>query len=100
MESTFYHLAKWDEIKNNIAEFNRNEEERIESERREEEARVFAAKSRAFFILAIAGGAFGIFMLLALYLIFSAIESNLRKISDNIEKFKTDSTSETNIQIN
>ena len=100
MESTFYHLAKWDEIKNNIAEFNRNEEERIESERREEEARVFAAKSRAFFILAIAGGAFGVFMLLALYLIFSAIESNLRKISDNIEKFKTDSTSETNIQIN
>jgi len=100
MESSFYHIEKWDEIKLKIAEFNRSEEERIESERREEEARVFAAKARAFFILAIAGGAFGIFMLLALYLIFSAIESNLRNINENIEKFKIDSASERNIQMN
>ncbi len=88
MESTFYHLEIWDEIKNNIAEFNQSEQERIESERREEEARVFAAKTRAVFVLAVAGGAFGIFMLLALYLIFSAVESNLRRISESIESFK------------
>lgn len=49
MESTFYHLAKWDEIKNNIAEFNRNEEERIESERREEEARVLQQNQEHFY---------------------------------------------------
>ena len=80
MESYFYHIEKWDE-----------KEERIESERREDEARVFAAKARAIVVLAVAGGAFGLFMLLALYLIFSAIESNLRNINANIEKFKSDS---------
>jgi len=100
MESSFYHIEKWDEIKNKIAEFNRNEEERIESERREEEARVFAAKARAIVVLAVAGGAFGLFMLLALYLIFSAIESNLRNINENIEKFKSDKNSVREIELN
>ena len=88
MESSSYHIEAWDEIILNIAEFNQNEEARIENERNEEQARVFAAKTRAFFVLAIAGGAFGVFMLLALYLIFSAIESNLRRISESMQSSK------------
>lgn len=88
-ESSFYHIEKWDEIKRKVADFNRKEQDRIESERADEEARVLAAKTRAFFVLVIAGSAFGIFMLLALYLIFSAIESNLRSINDNIKSFKS-----------
>lgn len=86
--SIFYHMRAWDEIKQRVAEFDKDEEDRINSERREEESRVFAAKAKALGVLIVAASAFGVFMLLALYLIISAIESNLRRISDNVEEYK------------
>jgi len=87
-ESTGYHLERWDEIKNNVKEFNRGEQERITEERNAEEARILAAKAQAVLLLIAAGSAFGIFMVLALYLIFSAIESNLRRISESLSDVK------------
>jgi len=83
-ESIEYHLERWDEIKENIKEFNRNEQRRIEEERNAEEARILAAKAQAFILLIVAGSAFAVFMVLALYLIFSAIESNLRRIGETL----------------
>ena len=86
--SIYYHIRAWDEIKKRVAQFNKDEEDRINSERAEEESRVFAAKAKALGVLIVAASAFGVFMLLALYLIISAIESNLRRLSDNVEEYK------------
>ena len=44
------------------------------------------SKEAAKISLLVAAGAFGLFMALALYLIISAIESNLRKINLSIVK--------------
>ncbi len=82
-----FHLQKWDEIQNDIAQFDREEQQRINSEIRDEEIRVMMAKTKAFTALIAAGIAFAIFMALALYLIISAIESNLRNINQSIQSF-------------
>jgi hypothetical protein len=82
-----FHLQKWDEIQNDIAQFDREEQQRINSEIRDEEIRVMIAKTKAFTALIAAGVAFAIFMALALYLIISAIESNLRNINQSIQSF-------------
>lgn len=80
-----FHIRKWDEIQEEIADFDRNEQRRIESETRDEEARVMLAKAKGLTALIVAGAMFAIFMLLALYLIISAIESNLRNINSSIK---------------
>jgi hypothetical protein len=80
-----FHIQKWDEIKKEIAQFDRDEQRRIDSEIRDEEIRVMLAKAKGFTALVAAGIAFAIFMALALYLIISAIESNLRNINHSIQ---------------
>jgi uncharacterized membrane protein len=57
------------------------------------------SKEAAKFSLIVAAGAFGLFMALALYLIISAIESNLRKINSNIEKLGEDKITASAIEI-
>lgn len=80
-----YHIKKWDELRVEAKRFEREEQERVRSEERDEDMRVAASKARAFEALTIAAGAFFLFMATALYLIFAAIESNLRNINRNIE---------------
>jgi hypothetical protein len=78
-----YHLKEWDRIQSDIAKFERAEIIRVEKEEAKEEARVMAAKIQAITMIGIAGIAFAIFMVIALYLIFAKIETNLRKIINN-----------------
>ncbi len=95
--SARFHIEKWDEIKDRIAQFNHEEQLRIKSERDAEEQRVFLAKANALSLLIIAASVFGIFMLLALYLIISAIESNLRNINQSIKSSKLDNFNKENL---
>jgi hypothetical protein len=69
-------------------QFEINERNRVESERYAEGLRIASAKAKAATGLSAAAGFFGIFMLLAFYLIFSKIESNLRVIKDSIQLYK------------
>lgn len=85
--ATGYHTRQWDDIQQRIAEFNQEEQQRIRSERMAEMERVLAAKAKALDSLIMVGIAFGIFMALALYLIFASIESNLRNINQSIKDF-------------
>lgn len=81
-----FHIKAWDELKEEAAKFEQDEEDRVKQEEQEEDIRVAQSKEAAKFSLLVAAGAFGLFMALALYLIISAIESNLRKINSSIEK--------------
>ena len=81
-----FHIDAWDKIQNEKVEFERDEENRVISERNAEENRVAAAKAKALTCFAAAGGAFGVFMILALYLLISKIESDLSDINKSIKE--------------
>ena len=78
-----FHLREWDRIQLDKVKFERQEEIRIAKEEAEEDARVMEAKILAITMIAAAGIAFAIFMIIALYLIFAKIETNLRRIANN-----------------
>ena len=78
-----FHLKEWDRIQQDKVKFDREEAIRIAQEEAEEEARVMGAKIQAITMIAAAGIAFAIFMVIALYLIFAKIETNLRRISSS-----------------
>ena len=80
-----FHLKEWDRIQLEIAKFNREENLRIDKHNAEEEARVVSSKIQAVTMIAIAGVAFAIFMIIALYLIFAKIETNLRRLANKDE---------------
>lgn len=84
-----FHIKAWDAIKEEARQFEKDEETRITNERNEEELRVSLARQSAKFSLLVALGAFGLFMTIALYLIFAAIESSVRKLSVSIEELKS-----------
>ena len=73
-------------MKEEAAKFDQDEQDRVKTEEQEENIRVAMSKEAAKISLLVAAGAFGLFMALALYLIISAIESNLRKINLSIVK--------------
>lgn len=81
-----FHLKAWDTLRSEARAFEEEEEARVQREINDEESRVASAKQQALFILMIAGGAFALFMALALYLIISAMESSLRRMSESLEK--------------
>ncbi len=83
-EAINFHIKAWDALKQEAAQFEQDEENRVRQEEQQEELRVALAKETAKFALMVAAGAFALFMALALYLIISAIESNLRQINRNI----------------
>ena len=85
-EAINFHIKAWDGLKEEAARFEQDEEDRVKQETQQEEMRVAMAKETAKFSLMVAAGAFALFMALALYLIISAIESNLRQINRSIEK--------------
>ena len=84
-----FHLKAWDQLKDEATAFEKREQERVERETSQEIARVQAAKQQALFLSMVAGGAFSVFMLLALFSILASIETNIRGINEsvmNIEK--------------
>lgn len=79
-----FHIRAWDKIQAEKAEFEERENSRVESERMAEQNRVAAARMFALTSLIGAASAFGMFMLLAFYLIGAKIENNLRNINESI----------------
>lgn len=93
-----FHIKTWDALKEAAAKFDQDEKIRVETEEEEENIRVAMSKEAAKISLLVAAGAFGLFMALALYLIISAIESNLRKINLSIVKSNQGKVSEAAVE--
>jgi len=87
-----FHLREWDRIQTEAKRFEEAEKKRVAEERAMEELRVAEARAFAITALIAAAGAFGVFMLLALYLILSKIEGNLRPLSSLNETSPKEST--------
>lgn len=85
VDAVNYHLRAWSQLTEEARQFEREENQRVKNEENEEEVRVALSKAQALSTLIIAAVAFGLFMVIALYLIFSAIESNLRHISRSVQ---------------
>lgn len=79
-----YHLTEWDRLHDANERHDRQEQERVLRETHAELERVAEAKHTALIALQFGAVSLGLFMLLALYLIFSSIESNLRNINNTI----------------
>lgn len=84
MPTLNFHVSAWDKIQAEKQQFEQSEIQRVASERAAEEARVGLAKVSAIGSFAAAGGAFGLFMLLALLLLGAKIENDLRDINESI----------------
>jgi hypothetical protein len=80
-----FHLKSWDRIQSDKLKFERQEENRVASERSGEALRVMKAKAFALTCLIAAGSAFALFMMLALYLLVAKIENNLRDINETMK---------------
>ncbi len=81
---TRYHNTSWDRIVNERNAYNASEEARVQQELAAEGLRVATTRARAMAALTAAGVAFGAFMLLALYLLMTKIETNMRDINESI----------------
>ena len=79
-----FHMSAWDGIQDEKSRFEQAERDRVEKERMEEELRIAEARASAVFSATAGGAAFGIFMLLALYLLGAKIETNLRGIDQSL----------------
>ena len=79
-----FHADTWRTIQDEKLQFEKSEKDRVENEWNAELNRVRSAKVDALQNLMAAGVSFGIFMFLALYLIFAKIENNLRNIHEAI----------------
>jgi len=73
-----FHQQAWDRIKMAESQFKREEAARYAKEKTESETVKMMEKAEGLLLLAAAGIAFVIFMCIAVYLIFSKIERNLR----------------------
>lgn len=76
-----FHVRAWDKREDERTAFEAAERARVEEEIEAENLRVAMAMHNATLALGGAGGAFALFMMLALYLVFAKIEINLREIS-------------------
>ncbi len=83
-----FHLKAWDELKNKAKLFDQKEQERVAKETANEEMRISLAKENAKLAFIVALGSLGLFMVIALYLIIAAIESNLRNLSFSVNELK------------
>ena len=79
-----FHLSAWDNIQAEKLQFERNEELRVTAERAAEAMRVSMARASAISLLIAAGGAFALLMVLAIYILCTRIENNLRVINGSI----------------
>ena len=83
-----FHIKAWDAIEDEKAAFEKAERDRVENQRAEEAVRIAEARASALASAIAAGVAFGTFMLLAIYLLGSKIETNLRDINESIRSLK------------
>jgi hypothetical protein len=83
-----FHLTSWDGMKDQTHKLEREEEARVKDAQEHEDLRIAQARAAAMAMLMVAGIAFGVFMVAALYLVIAAVESNLRNINRNIEAFR------------
>lgn len=79
-----FHMHAWDDIQQAKVDFEQAERDRVEAERLQEQARIAEARANAVFSATAAGAAFGVFMLLELYLLGAKIELNLRGIDQSL----------------
>lgn len=79
-----FHVGAWDAIQSEKLKFEQREENRVASERSAEALRVAKAKAIAVTCMIGAASAFGLFMVLALYLLAAKIENDLREINESI----------------
>lgn len=75
-----WHLKQWRAALKEAADFEAAERQRVADETAAEEARVAAAKASGKTLIMAAAGLFGVFISLALLLIFAKIEANLRGV--------------------
>ena len=73
-----FHQQAWDRIKMSESQFKQEEAARYAKEKTESEIAKMMEKAEGLLLLTAAGIAFVIFMCIAVYLIFSKIERNLR----------------------
>ena len=92
-----FHMNAWDDLKLATKEFNAKEQARVSQQEEAEQRRVELSKEAAKLTLAVAAGAFALFMAIALSLIVAAIESNLRRISVSLEALNEVQTKEQNL---
>ena len=83
-----FHSRAWDKIQQDKMSFDQNEKLRYTTATGVEYARVTKAKAEAVMMAGAAGVAFAIFIILALYLIFAKIETNLALIYRSIDATK------------
>lgn len=76
-----WHMEEWADAVDAAAQFNKEEQNRVRRAEDAEEARIMAKKMEGVQMLWGALISFGVFMSLALLLIFSKIETNLRGVS-------------------
>jgi hypothetical protein len=84
-----FHLESWDKIQEAKKEFENRESQRVAAERAAEDYRVNESRRLAQTSIVSAAGAFATFMILALYLLFAKMESNLRDIGEAIQSRDT-----------
>lgn len=80
-----FHGRAWVSIQNEKLAFEQNQQRQFDIATAKEITRVAAAKSAAIIMASVAGSAFLLFIVLALYLIFAKIENNLALIHRSIE---------------
>lgn len=78
-----YHLKTWDSIEKEREEFEQAEATKVATQKAAETLRVQQAHAEAVTSAVASAVAFGVFMLLALYLLGAKIETNLREISSS-----------------
>lgn len=83
-----FHIGAWDAIQSEKQKFEQREEERFASERSAEALRVAQAHAVAIGCLTATAGAFGLFMLLALYLLAAKAENDLRDINESVRSLR------------
>lgn len=81
-----FHEKAWRRIQDEKVQFEQKEKERVISEEKAENLRILGAKASAVTSLIAAGCSFALFMILALYLLASKIENNLRDINKSIRE--------------
>ena len=84
--ATLYHRNQWDRLVTEKNSFDAAEKARVAEERGAEALRIAADRAKAIAAFSAAGAAFLTFMLLALYLIMTKIETNMRDINDSLKQ--------------
>jgi predicted lipid-binding transport protein (Tim44 family) len=84
-----FHLKAWDAAQDQAEAAREAEERRVERAEAAAREREAAAAAQRMMLFTVAAGAFGAFLVLALYLIVSAVESNLRRIAEELRGLRT-----------